>query len=104
VFEFSTTERIKSESSQDPHFQSDEIVKNYIKKHGSWLHYSRVVVQATMREEIIREHHGNLVSGHFIWARNLDLISRHFWWPNMRQEIQAHVQPCLSCQRNKAQI
>jgi hypothetical protein len=104
VSEFSTDmlERIKSESSQDPHFQNDENVKNYIKKDGYWLHDSRVVVPASIREEIIREHHGNLVSGHFSWARTLDLISRHFWWPNMRQEIQAHVQSCLSCQRNKA--
>jgi hypothetical protein len=104
VSEFNTDmlERIKSESSQDPHFQSDENVKNYIKKDGYWLYDSRVVVPASMREEIIREHHGNLVSGNLSWARTLDLISRHFWWPNMRQEIQAHMQSCLSCQRNKA--
>jgi hypothetical protein len=104
VSEFSADmlERIKSESSHDPHFQSDKNVKNYIKKDCYLLHDSRVVVPASMREEIIREHHGNLVSRHFSWARTLDSISRYFLWPHMRQEIQAHVQSCLSCQRNKA--
>jgi hypothetical protein len=28
-------------------------------------------------------------------------ISRQFWWPHIRQEVNKYVQTCESCQRNK---
>jgi hypothetical protein len=29
------------------------------------------------------------------------LISRHFWWPGIKQFVKDHVRKCDICQRNK---
>ena len=83
--------RIKSESLLDPHFQDEKNYKNtrkYEKTAGYFTYQSRIVVPASMQTEIIREHHSNVVSGHFSWSRTYDLISRNFWWHGMREAIQ----------------
>ena len=95
-------ERIKTESLLDPHFQDEKATRKYSKSAGYWTYQGRIVVPASMQTEIIREHHSNVTSGHFSWSRTADLISRQFWWPHMRESVQAFVSSCLSCQRSKS--
>lgn len=103
VSEFSSDllARIKSESATDTHLQSREH-RTYEKHAGYWTYQGRIVVPASMQLEIVREHHSNVVSGHFSWSKTLDLVSRQFWWPKMRETVQTFVQSCASCQHNKA--
>ena len=56
------------------------------------LHYKRLIFQA---------HHDAPVYGHPGINRTIQLISCHYWWPGMRQEIKEYVQGCADCQRNK---
>jgi hypothetical protein len=95
-------DRLKQASSLDPHFQDAKITRKYNQESGYWTYQGRIVVPESMRTEIMTEHHANRVSGHFGWARTLDLISRQFWWPKLRESVQEYVQSCASCQRNKA--
>ena len=94
--------RIKEGSLLDPHFEDSKETRKYTQESGYWTYQGRIVVPASMQTEIITEHHANVVSGHFSWSRTLDLVSRQFWWPGMRDSIQSFVQSCLSCQKNKA--
>ena len=104
VSEFSSDllSRIKAESLLDPHFQVEKSTRKYVKQSGYWTYQDRIIVPASMQTEIIKEHHSNVVSGHFSWSRTLDLIARQFWWPQMRESVQAFVQSCASCQRSKS--
>ena len=52
--------------------------------------------------EIIQEHHSSVTAGHFSWSRTVNLISRQFWWPNLRNSVQEFIKGCASCQRNKS--
>ena len=40
--------------------------------------------------------------GHFGIHRTHELISRHFWWPKMFDDIAAYVKGCVMCQRSKS--
>lgn len=105
VAEFSSDlmTRIKEATLLDPHFTDERSCRKYEHhEEGYWTFQGRIVVPESLQTEIIQEHHSNVISGHFSWNRTLDLISRHFWWPNMRNSIQTFVSQCLSCQRNKA--
>ena len=94
--------RIKATSLLDPHFQDEKAARKYQKAAGYWTYQGRIVVPSSMQMEIIQEHHSNVISGHFSWFRTLDLVSRQFWWPGMRESVQTFVQSCTSCQRSKS--
>jgi len=101
-FKSDLLDRIKVESNLDPHFKDESVTRPYVQQSGYWTYQDRIVVPASMQIEIIKEHHSNVVSGHFSWSRTVDLISRQFWWPKMRPAVQDFVKSCLSCQRNKS--
>ena len=94
--------RIKAATLTDPHFEEEKVSKSYDKMAGYYTYQGRIVVPSSMQTEIIQEHHANIVSGHFSWSRTLDLVSRHFWWPGMRESVRSFVSACTSCQRNKS--
>jgi hypothetical protein len=80
-FKSDLLDRIKAASLLDPHFQDESKIRSYVQQSGYWTYQDRIVVPASMQLEIIKEHHSNVVSGHFSWSRTVDLISRQFWWP-----------------------
>ena len=41
----------------------------------------------TLQTEIIRNNHDNIEAGHGGSAKTLDLISRTYYWPEMRQQV-----------------
>jgi hypothetical protein len=94
--------RIKAETLLDPHLQDPQHTRKYTQELGYWTHQGRIVVPTSMQADIISEHHSNVVAGHFSWSRTLDLISRHFWWPKLRETVQQYVSGCVSCQRGKS--
>lgn len=55
-----------------------------------------------LRNKIIVEHHKTLVTGHNGAAKTLELISRQYWWPGMREQVREFIAHCDSCQRVKA--
>ena len=55
-----------------------------------------------IRRAIIRELHDSPYVGHFGIHRTHELISRYYWWPEMRDDIAAYVKGCVMCQRSKS--
>lgn len=54
------------------------------------------------RQEILRVNHDDpWQGGHFGRTRTHTNIARHYWWPQMRSEIDAYVKTCDICQRMK---
>ena len=104
VSEFSSDllSRVKAATLTDPHFEDEKNIRKYEKVAGYFTYQGRIVVPSSLQTEIMQEHHSNVISGHFSWSRTLDLISRHFWWPCMREAVEAFVSSCISCQRNKS--
>ena len=100
----------KEMTIEHPIYEQDkEVLQPWIEPHGlkelqgTWykegrrvvtggLHYKRLITQA---------HHDPPVYGHPGINHTIQLVSRHYWWPGMRQEIKEYVQGCAECQRNK---
>jgi hypothetical protein len=58
--------------------------------------------RTNLRNHIILEHHKSLVTGHFGVTKTLELITRQYWWPGIREQVREFISHCDSCQRVKA--
>ncbi|QRW11768.1 Retrotransposable element Tf2 protein [Ceratobasidium sp. AG-Ba] len=54
-----------------------------------------------IRLAILEMHHDNPIAGHQGQARTLELISRRYYWPAMKQQVNRFVETCEICQRSK---
>ncbi|QRV96805.1 Retrotransposable element Tf2 protein [Ceratobasidium sp. AG-Ba] len=50
---------------------------------------------------ILEMHHDNPIAGHQGQARTLELISRQYYWPAMKLQVNRFVESCEVCQRSK---
>ena len=53
---------------------------------------------------IVRELHCSPYAGHLGMNKTHALIRRHYYWPNMQEQVHAFVRGCVVCQRNKAPV
>ncbi|QRW11207.1 Retrotransposable element Tf2 protein [Ceratobasidium sp. AG-Ba] len=54
-----------------------------------------------IRLAILEMHHDNPIAGHQGQARTLEFISRRYYWPAMKQQVNRFVETCEICQRSK---
>ncbi len=97
-------------SPQDPVYeQNKDLLKPWIDAHrlkkieGTWYKDGRRVVTGglTHHRMIISAHHDSPVHGHPGINKTSQLLSRRYWWPNMRKDVLEYVKGCAECQRNK---
>jgi hypothetical protein len=55
-----------------------------------------------LQAKILHEFHDTPTAGHFGVAKTLERISRDYYWPKMRQTVEAYVKGCDACQRHKS--
>ena len=55
----------------------------------------------SLHTEIIRSSHDTPAAGHPGKAATYELVTRNFWWPNMRNTIDRYVRNCHTCTRIK---
>jgi transposase InsO family protein len=53
------------------------------------------------RKKAICECHGTILSGHDALKKTYLRITNAYFWPNMKKDIQAHIDSCLQCQVRK---
>jgi hypothetical protein len=54
-----------------------------------------------MRTEIIKQHHNNPMHGHMGTEKTAELISRNYYFPNIRRKVQSYIQQCKTYIRDK---
>ncbi|QRV96423.1 Retrotransposable element Tf2 protein [Ceratobasidium sp. AG-Ba] len=54
-----------------------------------------------LRLEILQRFHDSPIAGHQGHARTLELISREYYWPGMKAQVNRYVDTCEICQRSK---
>lgn len=64
---------------------------------------NRIVIpnNPSLKAQIFFECHDSPTAGHVGSNKTIELITRHFYWPNMHEEIRRYVHSCLACQCNK---
>jgi hypothetical protein len=88
----------------DPWFANETNTKHLVLTNGLWWknHYQLVVPDHDgLRLKFLHDAHDAPFSGHPGVDRTLNNLSRHYWWPGMRQDVRKYVAECDSCQRNK---
>jgi hypothetical protein len=90
--------------SVDPWFQDADNLKGLLPHEGLFLHDGKVAVPDAfrLRTLLLQEMHDSPYAGHQGVRKTLKLISRHYWWPSMTQEVERYVTTCHLCQKNKA--
>jgi hypothetical protein len=68
----------------------------------SWFTRKIEVANEGGRLEVIRDHHDTAAAGHPGRDKTYELVSRHYFWPGMRGDIERYVAGCDRCQRTKA--
>lgn len=77
--------------------------KEYEMRHGLLHYQGKTVVpdSEALRLEIMQAHHSLPEAGHQGQARTLELVSRTYYWPGMKADINRFVNACDICQRTK---
>lgn len=59
-------------------------------RHGRFLFCGRqlCVPTCSLRELLVRESHSGGLMGHFGMHKTLDILTEHFYWPNMRRDVE----------------
>jgi hypothetical protein len=70
---------------------------------GLLLYDDRIYVpeDKDIRLDLLELHHDSPVAGHRGHARTLELLSRKYYWPGIKAQVNRYVDSCETCQRSK---
>ena len=57
---------------------------------------------ATLRQDLLFEHHDSCFGGHLGMDKTLDYISRNYFWPTMISDVREYVRTCPECITSKS--
>ena len=57
-----------------------------------------------IRELLVQEGHGGGLMGHFGIFKTLSLLQEHFYWPNMKRDVEKICETCLKCRKTKSTL
>ena len=60
-----------------------------------------MVLPKELREEVMRNHHDDLLAGHVGYYKTLQRINQWYWWPGMGKEVKEWLDTCTVCQQHK---
>ncbi|KAL5525062.1 hypothetical protein ACEPAF_8931 [Sanghuangporus sanghuang] len=99
-----TSREVLVEKVVEAQRQEDEGVrpKDVEKRGDMWRKGRRLYVPASIREDVMKEHHDSTLAGHPGATKTIQLITRRYWWPRMSADVRVYVRGCDRCQRTKA--
>jgi len=62
------------------------------------------VPNCSLRELLVREAHGRGLMGHFGITKTLEVLHEHFYWPNMKRDVQRMCDRCITCRQAKFRV
>ena len=65
-------------------------------------HQGLLFVPEAIQIEIISRHHNDPLAGHFGIDKTKDLVSRKYYWPSLRRDIEAYIKGYSICLGSKA--
>ena len=61
--------------------------------------FTQLVVPSSLRTQVMKVGHENMMAGHLGTTKTLDRIQRHFYWPGMQSDVRRFCQSCDKCQK-----
>ena len=59
------------------------------------------IVPKHERNEILRQSHDSIFSGHLGYDKTIDRISQRFYWPKVTAKVKEYIESCTVCQTSK---
>ena len=72
-------------------------------KHGRIYRVDRMIVPASRVQEVIRNHHSSVLTGHWTASNTRHLVERRYTFPGLPTAIDKFVERCDICQRTKSE-
>ena len=77
----------------------------YVLNDGYLFRANRLCIPVgSVRLLLLQEAHGGGLMGHFGATKTLDVLANHFFWPQMRRDVQRFVSRCTTCQKAKSHL
>ena len=95
------TAKARAMAQLEPHFTTDIHRRFWVRTTHRNIVRNLLFAPSTLREDLIHEAHGSLISGHGAVEGTMDRIKTSWWWPSMKQDVTNHIKRCLGCQRTK---
>ena len=72
----------------------------WLTKDGLTLWHDRVYIPKIpeLQEKLIKEHHDSSLTGHPGIFKMIELITRNYWWPQIKHDVEQYMRGCESCQ------
>ena len=68
------------------------------------LHYDgKPYILEILRTDLLERNHDDPLAGHFGVEKTLELLTRKYYWPKMRADVEKYVQGCDICMSSKVQ-
>jgi hypothetical protein len=98
-------QKVRAAYERDPWFAVDKNTSNLRQADGLWFKGQALAVPEgdELRAALIKQCHGSPYAGHFGKTKTLHLAQRSYWWPKMADHVNAHVNACDMCNRNKSE-
>ena len=58
----------------------------------------RLYVPRSLRHWMVRQHHDDPAQGHPGISKTVELLSRNYYFPGMRKEVERYISKCQNCQ------
>ena len=67
--------------------------------------YNRIYIldHANLCLQVLYYHHDHILAGHLGRNKILELVRRHYTWPNIHNNVQKFCNSCVTCMRSKPQ-
>lgn len=93
--DFNVIYDIRKVSAKDKYFRHD----GFLFKENKLC-----VSNCSLRELLVREAHGGGLMGHFGTTKTLEVLHEHFYWPNMKRDVQKMCDRCITCRQAKSRV
>jgi hypothetical protein len=88
------------------YFQCELATTNRFFRHDEFLLKDKrlCVTNCSMHELLVREAHGGGLMRHFRTTKILEVLHEHFYWPNMKKDVQRICDKCITCKQAKSKV
>jgi hypothetical protein len=103
----SLEQQIHLEQLKDPLIQDiqsrkeSDVVPGWTWEDGIWRYQGKIYIPPNLRRIIYTTLHSAPTAGHSGIGPTTELVSRYYYWPELKRNIYTWVQQCDSCQRYK---
>jgi deoxyuridine 5'-triphosphate nucleotidohydrolase len=101
------TDQIIQEQLKDPIIRDiltkleSESVRGWTGNDGLWRYNGKIYVPSSLRRIVFTTLHSAPTAGHQGIKPTIDLVTRYYYWPELKRDVTSWVTQCDLCQKNK---